>query len=178
MVRAIHYRVGQFFRALTARYTITEDEIERAIRVLTPAARELFRRQTAPDQRHALAVYDALCRAGHADPQLLAAALLHDVGKTAVRSRFSAWLRATVVLMGRFAPRLLARLIQGEPRDGWRHPFVTYVHHPEIGARWAQEAGCSPMTVALIRRHEGRHVDGRTEEDRYLAALQAADNAN
>jgi hypothetical protein len=175
---AIRYRVRQFLRALTARFTITEKEIERAIRILTPEARELFRRQAAPDQRHALAVYDALRQAGHTEPQLLAAALLHDVGKAAIRSGFSAWLRATVVLLRRFAPRLLARLIKGESGDGWRRPFVAYAHHPEIGARWAQEAGCSPLTVALIRRHEERQADCQTEEERYLVALQAADNVS
>lgn len=175
---AIRYRVAQFFQALTARFTITEEEIERAIHVLTPKARALFRRQAASDQRHALAVYDALRQAGHIEPQLLAAALLHDVGKVAIRSEFSAWLRAVVVLLRRFAPRLLAWLIEGESQDGWRRPFVAYVHHPEIGARWAQEAGCSPLTVALIRRHEERQADCQTEEERCLAALQAADNVN
>ncbi len=174
----IRYRVAQFLRALTARFTITEEKVERAIRILTPEARELFRRQAALDQLHALSVYDALWQAGHTNPQLLAAALLHDVGKATIRSKFSAWLRVIVVLLDRFAPRLLARLIRGEPRDGWRRLFVAYAHHPEIGACWAQEAGCSSLTVALIRRHEKRQANCRTEEDQLLTALQAVDNAN
>ena len=181
MVETTRYRVGQFLRALTAR--VPDDEVERAMRVLTPEARGLFRRQAMQDQRHALAVYRTLYRAGHTDPELLAAALLHDVGKAA--AQLPAWRRAIIVLLDRFAPRLLARLSQGEPRGpalslpkGWRHSFVAHARHPEVGARWAQEAGCSPLTVALIRRHQDRLTSCEIEEDQLLTALQAADSLN
>lgn len=173
MVKAIRYRVGQFFRALTAR--ATEEKVEQAMGVLSPEAQALFRRQAAQDQRHGLAVYRALRRADHANPHLLAAALLHDVGKAG--AWLPAWQRAIVVLLNRFAPRLLARLSRGELRF-WNRPFVIHARHPEVGARWAQEAGCSPLAVALIRRHQDRLAGCQTEEDRLLAALQAADNLN
>ncbi|HEY67366.1 MAG: hypothetical protein DRI79_06040 [Chloroflexi bacterium] len=169
----LRYRVWQFLRALTAR--VSQEELEEAIYILTPEAQALFRRQAVQDQRHALAVYYTLRRAGHTNPQLLAAALLHDVGKAA--ARLPAWQRAVIVLLEHFAPRLLARLSRGEPR-GWRRPFVIYARHSEVGARWAQEAGCSPLTVALIRRHQDRLASCQTEEEQLLAALQAADNLN
>ncbi len=243
---ALRYRVGQFLRALTAR--VSEEEVGQAIRILTPEARAIFRCQAIQDQRHALAVYHALRQAGHTNPQLLAAALLHDVGKAA--ARLPAWQRATIVLLEHFAPCLLARLSQGEPRGcalslpkepalpapsvvegslpkepalpprvpprvlvaglhcesttastrggalvagvavslpkepalrlpkGWSRPFVVHARHPEVGSRWAQKAGCTPLTVALIRRHQDRLTDRQTEEDQLLAALQAADNLN
>jgi len=82
MVQKARYRVSQFFRALTAR--VSCEEVEQAIHILTPGARALFRRQAVQDQRHALAVYMALQQGGHTDPHLLAAALLHDVGKIGV----------------------------------------------------------------------------------------------
>jgi len=170
---ALRYRAGQFLRALTAR--VSEDEVEQAICILTPEARALFRRQAVQDQRHGLVVYHALRQAGHTSPHLLAAALLHDVGKAA--ARLAAWQRAVIVLLERFAPRLLARLSRGEAR-GWRRPFVVHARHPEVGARWVQEAGCSPLTIVLIRRHHDRLASCQTEEDRLLAALQAADNLN
>ncbi len=173
MVESIRYRVGQFLRALTAR--VSEEEVERAIRILTPEAQALFRSQATQDQRHALEVHHALRQAGHTNSQLLAAALLHDAGKSAVR--FPAWQRGAIVLLNRFAPRLLARLSRGEPQ-GWRRPFVVHALHPEAGARWAQEAGCSPLTVALIRRHQDRLASCQNEEDQLLAALQAADSLN
>ncbi len=61
---------------------------------------------------------------------------------------------------------------------GWRRPFVVHARHPEVGSRWAQEAGCTPLTVALIRRHQDGLTGRQTEEDQLLAALQAADNLN
>lgn len=176
MVETACYRVAQFLRALTVR--VPEEEVEQAIHILTPEARGLFRRQAAQDQRHALAVYHTLCQAGHAHPQLLAAALLHDAGKSA--ARLSVWQRAAIVLLEHCAPRLLASLSQGEPR-GWRRVCVVHARHPEVGARWAQEAGCSPLTIALIRRHQDRLAIGSSfavEEDQLLAALQAADSMN
>lgn len=173
MVERVRYRVGQFLRALTAR--VLEEEVERAIRILTPEARTLFRCQAIQDQRHGLAVYHALRRAGHTDAHLLAAALLHDVGKAT--ARLPAWQRAAIVLLERFTPRLLAHLGGGEAQ-GWRRPFVVHAQHPEVGARWAQEAGCSPLAVALIRRHQERLASCQTEEDQLLAALQAADSLN
>ncbi len=181
MVETVRYRVGQFLRALTAR--VPEEEIEQAIHILTPEARELFRRQANQDQRHALEVYYALCQAGHTNPQLLSAALLHDVGKAV--AGLSAWQRAIIVLLGRFVPCLLAYLSRGEPQGhalslpkGWRRLFVVHARHPEMGAHWAQEAGCSPLTVALIRRHQDMLAVYKTEEDQLLAALQAADSRN
>ncbi|MBE9506992.1 MAG: HD domain-containing protein [Chloroflexi bacterium] len=173
MVKTARYRVGQFLRALTDR--VADGEVEQATSALTPEARALFRRQAAQDQRHALAVYRALRQAGHTNPHLLAAALLHDAGKAA--ARLPAWQRAIVVLLERFAPRLLARLSQGESQF-WNRPFVVHAQHPEAGARWAQEAGCSPLTAALIRRHQDQLASRQTEEDQLLAALQAADNLN
>jgi hypothetical protein len=176
MVRTIHYRVGQFLRALAAR--VPQEQVEQATRVLPPEARKIFRRQAVQDQRHALEVYRTLCQAGQDNSHLLAAALLHDVGKAA--GRLPAWQRAAIVVMGHFTPRLLARLSKGEPR-GWRRSFVVRARHPEVGACWATEAGCSPLTVALIRRHHDELTccpAAVAEENQLLAALQAADRTN
>jgi len=173
MIETALYRVRQFFRALAVR--VSDKELEQVAHILTPASLSLFHSMAAQDQRHALEVWRALCQAGHTTPQLLAAALLHDAGKAA--ARLPVWQRAIIVLLKRFAPRLLTRLSQGEPR-GWHRPFIVHARHPEIGACWAEEAGCPPLTVALIRRHQDRLGDCRTEQDQLLAALQAADNLN
>ena len=76
MVRTIHYRVGQFLRALAAR--VPQEQVKQATRVLPLEAHEIFGRQAVQDQRHALEVYRTLCQAGQANPHLLAAALLHE----------------------------------------------------------------------------------------------------
>jgi len=175
---SIRYRVWQFFRALTAR--VSQGDLETVACMLTPASLALFEAMAIQDQRHGLDVYAALRKAGHTNPDLVAAALLHDVGKAV--ARLPAWQRAIIVLLDHFAPRLLARLSQEDPTS-WPRPFVVYAQHPETGARWAQEAGCSPLTVALIWRHEDRIEDCQigncqTEEDQLLAALQIADSLN
>jgi HD-like signal output (HDOD) protein len=110
-----------------------------------------------------------LQRAGHDDPVLLQAALLHDVGKAA--ARLTLWHRVGMVLIERLAPRWMDRLARRQ--QGWAAPFLVHARHPEIGARWAAQAGCSAEVVDLIRRHQDPHVgNGR------LAVLQLADRQN
>ncbi len=174
MVVSAAYRVRQFVEALLAR--VSADELQQADAVLPPGARRLFRQMAVPDQRHALNVMRTLRRQGYAQPELLAAALLHDAGKSA--TRIQPWHRAIIVLSKHWAPGLLAWLSKGEPQ-GWRKPFVIQKLHPEIGAQWAARAGCEPSTVELIRRHqESRAPAPLDREGELLAALQHADNWN
>lgn len=175
MVRAVLYRVRQLVRALFARHVVSRDRVQKATKSLSPEAQALFARQTLHDQRHALAVYETLCRRGHTSEDLLAAALLHDVGKAVARLR--PWERGLLVLAERFAPRRLDYLI-GAAQGGFWEPLAQYVRHPEIGASWARNAGCSPVTVELIRQHEVPPVTWQAEGDPLLSALQVADNAN
>jgi hypothetical protein len=175
MVKPVRYRVEQFLRAVTARHAVSEQRIAQAARSLTPEAQVLFARQAPQDQRHALSVYETLRREGHTDQSLLAAALLHDVGKAA--AQLPAWQRGLFVLAQRLAPGMLDHVIRRH-NGNWQRSIVNYARHAEIGARWAEEAGCSPLTVALILRHEEQVETCQTEEDRLLATLQAADCAN
>jgi hypothetical protein len=171
------YRVKQFFGALTARI---EDEDEQELtRLLTPTQRNLFRRMIRSDQRHSIDVCATLCQAREANPDLLAAALLHDAGKAA--GRILLWQRILIVLLRRWAPGVLNWLARGSsevkvPR--WRRGFVVNRLHPDRGARWATEAGCSTTTVALIRRHQEPLKTIENEQDRLLAVLQWADGVN
>jgi hypothetical protein len=175
MVKAVLYRAEQFLRALTAQRAISEQRIEEAARILTPEARALFVRQAPQDQRHALAVYETLRQGGHTGQDLLTAALLHDVGKAS--AQLPAWQRGLFVLAERCLPGMLDHAIHGQAGSWWR-ALADYAGHAEIGARWAEEAGCSTLTVALIRRHEEQVETCHTEEDRWLVILQAADCAN
>ncbi len=162
------YRTRQFFRALTA--SLVGEDWGPVEEVLTPAQRALFARMSPADRRHGLAVYRALVAQGASAHDLLVAALLHDAGKAAVP--FLLGVRVAVVLLGRFAPRLLERLSEG--RGG---PFTLYRHHAEIGAEWAARAGCSPLAVALIRHHERPVERPDSEEGRLLAQLQQVDES-
>lgn len=173
----LRYRVGQFFASLAP--SVSADERAALRRWLPPQGVELFERMLLRDQRHSLNVCQALRAAGHDHPDLLAAALLHDVAKTAQPGRkLGLGHRVLVVLMEAVKPGWVAAVARNDPTD-WRYPFHVHLHHPEQGAKLASAAGCSPLTVALIRRHQtkltGTPVD---EEDRLLALLQMADDAN
>lgn len=166
------YRVHQFLQALSAPLT-TEDRQD-VQRVLSPQQWELFSRMSPVDRQHGLAVFQTLQQQGDPPADVLVAALLHDVGKAAAPPPL--WLRVAVVLLAHFAPRLWERCSGGEAR-GWRRPFVLYRQHAAIGAQWAARAGCSPLTVALIHRHEEPVKHAESEEDRLLARLQEVDGA-
>jgi hypothetical protein len=62
---------------------------------------------------------------------------------------------------------------------GWRRPFIIHAQHPAIGAAWAKEAGCEPMAVNLIARHQDiLSAEPIEAAERLLTALQWADNLN
>jgi len=168
------YRFNQGMRALAARLQPVQDDEARAM--LDPPLYELYRRMRRAERQHSLRVLRALGRAGYDEPDLLAAALLHDVGKT--RARFSLPEKVIVVLVKAARPDLYRRWGSG-PADGWRQPFAVSVQHPSWGADLVAAAGGSPRTVELIRRHaDPVRPPFRGETDRLLAALQAVDDAS
>lgn len=170
MTRRAAYRVRQFLHALLAPWAT--GDLQAAQGLLTATQRALFLRMPAPDRRHGLAVFQALRAQGVTCPDLLVAALLHDVGKTGAAPAL--WLRVLTVLLERFAPRLLERWGREEGR-GWRRSLWLYRQHAVLGARQAAVVGCSPLTVALIRRHHEPPREMASEEDRLLALLQETD---
>ncbi|MBN1659519.1 MAG: hypothetical protein JXA93_14030 [Anaerolineae bacterium] len=173
------YRVRQFAQAAAAIVRPNARDDELAALYLSPAALTLFRTMPRYDRRHALAVARSLARDGHDNAHLLAAALLHDAGKTCgAGGRVTLWHRVLIVLGHTFAPALLEWLgrdpAPGKGVSRWRRPFYTQRHHAALGAELALQAGCSPQTASLIRWHES----GSGGEDLLLLALQAADSAN
>jgi len=165
------YRIRQLLAALTAR--VSEVDLAEVDAHLTPDARSLFRRMPSDGQAHALRVMRDLKHAGHTHPSLLAAALLHDAGKSA--ARITPLTRSMFVVLRRVAPRPLARW----PAVGWRKPFAVLRDHPRTGAEWARAAGCDELAASLIARHQERLSDPVTrEEDRLLKLLQDFDERN
>ncbi|HVO41934.1 MAG TPA: HD domain-containing protein, partial [Aggregatilineales bacterium] len=113
---------------------------------------------------------------GYNDPSLMAAALLHDVGKS--RFPFSIWDRTLVVLVRAVMPDR-ARAWGSAERMGWRRPFVVSYQHPRWSADMAAGAGADPLAVALIADHQMKldHAPV-TPTEKLLSALQQADNLN
>jgi len=118
---------------------------------------------------------------GEEQPDLLAAALLHDVGKS--DHPLHIWERVVIVLGKAFFPGQVRRWGQGEP-TGWRRPFVVAEQHPAWGADMAAEAGASPTTATLIRHHQDLLVASGSQDTPpspitlLLLPLQALDNEN
>ena len=139
------HRVTQLVAHLRARVEPEESALVR--RILPERAVALFESMPVADRRHGLDVAAKLLDAGHDDPDLLAAALLHDAAKG---HRMRLWHRVSGVLLERLAPRLLRRLARDDA-GSWRHPFDLYLHHGPISAALAGEAGCGPRAGAFIR---------------------------
>ncbi len=170
------YRGRQFCEAIAAACRpLTADEFALARRHLPETAWPLFDAMPRADQRHGLRVLAALQAAGEADRALLQAALLHDCAK---RIGVRLWQRVARVLLKAFWPAYLARLaVAPEPaRASWRHGLWLLLHHDVIGAEMAAAAGCDPLAVMLIRRHEERASANDTDFGRLSGALQTADD--
>ena len=105
--------------------------------ILSEAELALWRRMSGPDRRHAVGVARKVART-HTDRPVLAAALLHDVGK--VESGLSTLERVPVTL---------ARPWRDRAPDRWRK----YYDHPRLGAELLELAGSDPLTVAWTAEH-------------------------
>jgi putative nucleotidyltransferase with HDIG domain len=141
-------------------------------RLSTPALADLFSRMPRADQHHGITAARTLERRGHHDPDLITAALLHDVGKS--RAPISVWGRVIVVLGEWLFPEHADRWGRGEAQ-GLRRPFVVRHRHAAWGAEMVDEAGASQTTTRLIRRHH-EPLDGRAEDGDMLVALHDADD--
>lgn len=125
-------------------------------RVLSPTERALFRSMSVADQRHSLDLAAKLLADGHDDPDLLAGALLHDVGKSV--GSLPVVLRVTYSLTAYLFPRGARWLANGQAGD-WRQPFYIAAHHAAIGAELAERAGSQPAVICLIRGHDSPGSD-------------------
>jgi len=165
-------RLYQGLRALGAWMRPVDDTL--AAQYLSPALFALYRQLRRSERQHSMRVLLALINKGQTHPDLLTAALLHDVGK--IRTHF--WLpeKVLVVLVKAFKPQWYWRWGSGSAR-GWRRPFAVSVQHPAWGAEMVAEAGGTPLAVELIRCHQDHSDDLlQTETGRLLAALQAVDD--
>jgi hypothetical protein len=158
------YRLQQFRAALRAQVSIDEQALVR--RRLTPAEYTLFERMPRYDQRHCLDVYHTLVAAGHTDPLLLRAALIHDCGKVADDGRPMAlgWYILATVL--KRVPALYIAL--GRPGTPLQ-PVQRYAEHAWRGAALAAGAGSPPALIMALRHYHDPEPQG------LAAVLQWAD---
>src|SRR6266436_2542850 len=108
-LRTVVYRLWQVRQQLGFVAPLTPEECVEVGRWLPPAALPLFKTMSAADQRHSLRVCQGLQTRGCREKDMLAAALLHDVGKAGGRVPF--WTRPAIVLGKRLAPGILRGLV-------------------------------------------------------------------
>jgi hypothetical protein len=174
----ILYRLGQFWRTIS--FKIDLIELEQAMSLLTEAQWALFRQLQSSEQSHALAMVRTLLERGEDQPDLLVAALLHDVGKLCYR--MNPIERALVVLVEAVIPGQ-AQCWGKLPPDGWdglpgwKKAFIVAEQHPKWGAEMSREAGVSPLTESLIRKHHDSACQEATiTENSLLHKLWLVDN--
>jgi hypothetical protein len=146
-IRRAAYRVGQLLAGIRAiARPVAPDDLPQG---LDPGIEICFRRMSRLDQHHCLRVRAALAERGVEDSPLLQAALIHDAGKG--ESGAALVRRSIAVLLDAWAPDLLEQI--AAEASAWRRPFRVYLHHAEIGAEMAREAGAGSLVVDLIRWH-------------------------
>ena len=167
---SLAYRSAQFLRALTARPG--PEDLALADEFLPAGLRSVFRRLPRADQAHGLTVLRRLLARGERHPDLLAAGLLHDLGKA--RHPLRLWERVVIVLARRLAPPSVQRWAKAPP-SGWRRPFVVAGLHPAWGAEIIRKAGGSPTLVNLILHHPVDSSQPDSPVDPLLRSLGLAD---
>lgn len=123
---------------------------------LNEGEQSLWHRMSNPDRRHAVGVARAVVATLGPAPnedslrEVVAAALLHDVGK--VTSGLGTWARvgATLVWLA-LDDQVATRWASSDHRLARR--LGQYHLHPELGANLLADAGSHPLTVAWAREH-------------------------
>lgn len=165
------YRAGQFFRGLWP--AIGAEEAETARRLLSDAELGLFLALDARDRRQAADMVRWLKRnAPQPSDDLLAAALLHDVGK----SGLWVWDRVLFVLLEAVSAALVDRLAR-EHGERWRRALWMLRNHAALGAERLEAIGTRPRVVALVAAHAGGAEGAGEEVDAEPRWLMAADAA-
>jgi hypothetical protein len=118
---------------------------------LLPGEVELWRRMTGADRRHAAGVARRVERQlGHqASRPVLAAALLHDVGKTV--SHLGTYGRVVATLSAKVAGRDHAAA--WSETQGFTRRVGLYLEHPRLGGDLLELAGSEPLTSTWAREH-------------------------
>jgi hypothetical protein len=174
----ILYRMRQFWRMVSVK--AGPIELKQVAVVLSPEQMALFIQLQPGEKFHAMTMFRRLIEQGEKQPDLLVAALLHDVGK--LHYRLNPLERAMVVMVHVIMPgqvRQLGRLApnEWESLPGWRKAFIVAEQHAGWGAEMAHLAGVSALTETLIREHHhpNLHKTGDAE-DSLLNKLWIVDN--
>ncbi|MBU6328663.1 MAG: hypothetical protein KGR18_01770 [Acidobacteria bacterium] len=124
-----------------------------AIEQLLPGEAALWLSMSGPDRRHSVGVArrTAAMLGPRAERPVLAAALVHDSGKTISGLRTTGRVVATV--MGVVVGHDQRRAVRWSAARWPRRPIGQYWRHPELGAELLTSLGSDPLTVTWAREH-------------------------
>lgn len=160
------YRAGQFFRGFLS--SLSPEEIATVRALLSERELACFMAMESRDRRHSVDMVHWLNRNTSPSRELLAAALLHDVGK----GRLLVWDRVGFVLLGALPGGLRDGVARSEG-GRFRAAIWRLGRHAELGAARLAEVGAPPRVVALVARHT-QPDPGGDEELTWLLAADAA----
>lgn len=175
---SLRHLAGRFFGSLSPAGPSPQDEGWVRDQLLA-GERDLWRRMSGPDRRHAVAVARETVRLlddGGEPPgrEVVASALLHDVGK--IESGLGPFARAAVTLAAiAFARSRLIRPVAPTGAAGrWRERARLYLTHDSVGGELLRRAGADPVTVSWAEQHH-LEPDRWSLDPRQAQALKDAD---
>lgn len=143
------------------------------IETLSPAELGLWQRLYGPDRRHSVQVSRDVQRTlgDEATTAVLAAALLHDVGKLDSKLRTYGRVVATLTI------KLVGRdeVVEWRRARGIHRRIALYALHPDIGGDMLAMAASDPLTIAWTREHHNRR-ETWTLNAEIADVLDACDN--
>lgn len=133
----------------------------------------LWNRMYGPDRRHSVQVARDVeqALADRATRPVLAAALLHDVGKIDSRLRTYGRVVATLTI------KMVGRddVVEWRRGRGIHRRIALYAMHPQLGADLLTMAGSDPFTIAWAREHHDPRDTWSVQLD-LADVLDACDN--
>ena len=144
MIARVRHLVTRFFGSLRPR-PLTADDVRLVERTLTPAELECWQQLGPADRAESVTTARAAIAAlgSDADDRWVAAALLHDVGKTA--TGFGPFRRAAATTIA---------IVVGERRvRRWSNPVGRYVDHDDEGSHLLERAGARREAVEWAAIH-------------------------
>jgi hypothetical protein len=132
---------------------LSADDARWAAAQLLPAERGLWSRMSPADRRHAVGVArDVERRLGaEATRPVLAAALLHDVGK--IDAGLGTYGRVLATLSGAAVGHDPVMITRWTHVRGFTRRVGLYLQHDRLGGDLLELAGSDPLTVAWAREH-------------------------
>lgn len=152
------HRIRRFFATLSARSLSASERATVSGWLTNEQTEELFFQQPKTDQRHSYAC-GAFVLAQTDRPEMVQAAVLHDIGKRHVGF---GWIRRTVAGVCQ---------VLGVDLGG---NFRLYTAHGQVGADELDGLGVHPLVVEFARAHHGDRPVTISEND--WSVLLAADN--